>query len=89
MNLFRKSKTIEFDEKSIEVYEITPANLIKIASGEYKSNNEMLLDCCSLGKDEFEKISIEALNRINEVFTELNEEHLSYDKKGGSIDKGE
>jgi len=89
MNLFRKSKTIKFDEKSIEVYEITPVNLTKIANGEYKSNDDMLFDCCSLSKDEFEKISIEALNKINEAFIELNKDHLSFDKKGGSIDKGE
>lgn len=87
MKLFREEKILKFDEKEVTVYEITAMELVKLTSGEYKKNEDMLVDCTSLSKDELEKLSIEAFNLIYSEFLELNKKHFANSGDGEEIDK--
>jgi len=86
MKLFREKKIINFDEKKVEVYELSVKELFKIANGEYKDDSDMLVDCTNLTKDEVESLTIEAFNAIYKEFLELNKEHLE-SKDGEKLDK--
>jgi hypothetical protein len=86
MKFFREKKVVEFDERKVEVYEINVKSLLKLTSGEYKNNEELLLDNSNLNADDLENISIEAFREIEDTFLELNKKH--FEKEGEEkIDK--
>ena len=86
MNLFRKKEIVEFDEQEVEVYEMSASTLLKLARGEYKRDLDILNDHTNL--ENIENISIEAFNKLFEVFNNLNKEHLNSDEKGEKLDEG-
>ena len=85
MKFFREKRVIEFDDKKVEVYEMSVKSLIKLANEEYKNNYELILDNSNLSEEDFEAMSIEALNKIEKEFLELNSKH--FDNKGEKTDK--
>jgi hypothetical protein len=87
MNLFRKQKELNFDEKKVIVKEITPLTLIKLANNEY-TNEKILLDHTNLTADEIENLSIDAFNYIFNEFKKLNEKHLSNSDESEELDEG-
>ena len=89
MKLFREQKVLEFDEKEVIVNEISPKELIKITSGAYSANEDMLVDCTNLNKDEINNLSIDAFNLIYNEFLKINKEHFETDTTDSkkSIDK--
>jgi hypothetical protein len=87
MNLFRKQKELNFDEKKVIVKEITPLTLIKLANNEY-TNEKILLDHTNLTEDEIENLSVEAFNFIFTEFQKLNEKHFSNNDESEELDEG-
>jgi len=85
MKFYREKKVIEFEEKEVELYEIDVYSLLKLANGEYKNNEEIIVDNSNLNNEDFKNISIEAYNLIEKEFLELNKKHFS--DKGEKTDK--
>ena len=85
MKFFREKRAIEFEDKEVELYELNVKSLIKLASNEYKSNYELILDNSNLNEEDFENMSIEALKVIEEEFLKLNSKH--FEQKGERLDK--
>ena len=85
MKFFREKRVIEFDDKKVEVYEMSVKSLIKLANEEYKNNYELILDNSNLSEEDFEAMSIEALNKIEKEFLELNSKH--FNNEGEKTDK--
>ena len=86
MNLFRKRKTLEFEEKKVELYEINVRSLAKLAGGEYIDEISIIADNSNLTEEDFEDMSIEAFNLIEKEFFELNKSFIEK-KEGEEPDK--
>ena len=87
MNLFRKQKELNFDEKKVIVEEITPLTLIKLVNNKY-TNEKILLDHTNLTEDEIKLLSVEAFNLIFDEFKKLNKNHFSNNDKSEELDEG-
>jgi len=85
MNLFRKKEIVKFNEQEVEVYEMSVSTLLKLARGEYKRDLDILKEHTNL--EDIENISIEAFNKLFEVFNNLNKEHLS-SESGEKLSEG-
>ena len=81
MNLFRRKKVIPFEEREVEIYELNVKSLLKLANGEYKSNEELIADNSNLTLEEFEEMRVEAFYLIEKEFFKLNEEFLEEGEK--------
>lgn len=86
MNLFRKEKTIDFDEKKIKVYEIGFEYLLEAEKGDMSVERQLEL-CTSLTADEIKKLSVEAFNKIYNAFIEINQEHFKEAEKNKDSQK--
>ncbi len=73
MNLFRKSKKIEFSEKEVIIYEMDVKSFIKLQRGEYKDDLELIADNSSLSLEELKNINFLAYQKILEEFYKLND----------------
>ena len=85
MNLFRKKEIVKFNEQEVEVYEMSVSTLLKLARGEYKRDLDILKEHTNL--EDIENISIEAFNKLFELFNNLNKEHLS-SESGEKLSEG-
>ena len=86
MKFYREKKVIEFDDKKVEVYGINVKSLLKLTGGEYKTNEDIIVDNSNLTAEDLENMSVEAFRKIEAAFLELNKKH--FEKKGGEkIDK--
>jgi hypothetical protein len=85
MKFFREKRVIEFDDKKVEVYEMSVKSLVKLQSGEYKHNYELVLDNTNLSDEDIKEMSASVLAKIEEEFLALNSKY--FDNEGEKTDK--
>ena len=85
MKLFRDKKKLVFEERDIEVYEVSVEIFLRYLDGEYESERAFVLANTNLSEDEKKELSIDAYNKIANAFFELNKKHFS--QKGEKADK--
>ncbi len=85
MELFRAKTKVPFDEREVIVHEVSVGSFLRYLNGEYKSEEDFILDNTDLSEEEKQSLSIDAYNKIATAFFELNKKH--FEAKGEKADK--
>ena len=85
MKFYREKKVVDFEDKKVELYELTVKSVLKSIDGEYKDFIDLIVDNSNLTREDFEEMSAEAFNIIEKEFLALNDKHFS--QKGEKTDK--